>query len=258
MAPSFPWARRAASGAASVEKIRYLYLAAAVMALSTSAGLAYLSVDRPEAHLTLDPAVVDFGTVRQHDELQRSVRLRNTSGQRLSIVEVTRGCECASTTLSRRNLAPDQEATLDVVWRVGARHGASDTSCTLMTAPVDNARNFGWTTVTLRAKVQAEYGVSAEQLTFRRAGGVQEKHVDFWPAKGCEQVDLLEVYTNHLAIDAEIDKDRRRFTVQFDPDQWPTSTRSTDPRLVGRGEARVTLKTTSKAEAFRELKVAVN
>lgn len=223
---------------------RIVALIGAGLALIGSVVLAYHSKAAAPRDVQIIPASCNFGRVSQRAELRRQIEIVNVSKSPVDIVRVVTTCDCAESSLSSSRLLPGERATLDVLWRTGARRGPSRATITIVSASGARDSGFQMASVDLIADVEATFDLSADELSFDRDRGGQEEWVAFRPL-GSHAVKLVNVYSTHLAISVEVSEKSDGFWVRFDPDQWPDD----------REGAEVVVETTSTSEPRRTLPV---
>lgn len=194
---------------------RPLTLFLGVMLVAVSIAAAYFAVPKPELPPGLWPDrwAIDCGERSQGTTIRESVRLRNTYPVAVDVLELSKGCSCSSTSVTRTAIGPSEETILNVEWGLGAARG--EITETVGVLYRIGPGNFDLVDVHLKATVQPDIVYEPRSLVFE-PGQQAVVTVRFRPGR-LASFRLKEATTNQAAFSAHLDPDRQEVVVAYDP-----------------------------------------
>ncbi len=207
---------------------------------------AFSAAERAPVWLEASAAEHAFGDQPQHANLAHEFVLRNDSSSAVFVERVVGNCDCSTTELSRQSLAPGESATVAATWRIGTRHGPSDTRLRVMYRVTDLPGDLLVLQLTLRANILADFDVLPEVVKFRRGSDPQTAELRFQPTghQG-SSAKIVNAYAAHAGLDVDVLENPAGIVVTYLPENWPAD----------REEGEVVLETNSVREPRRALRV---
>jgi len=120
----------------------------------------------PPSGIKVEKPVVDLGKIRQGTTNSVSFRLKNHERSAVRLELVWSSCDCLKVELPKSPLAPDDEITIPMTWRIGGHRGLCGSRLILSA----RAENGSAEQIVLRVQgdVVADIGLSPKELTFTR------------------------------------------------------------------------------------------
>jgi hypothetical protein len=162
--------------------------------------------------LDTDRSEVDFGEVRQRQELHHRFTLTNATTDVLHIRDVGTSCGCTVAELPVRELASGTSVTLDVTWDTRSMRGRAAQVVGISFARADSPEPETLV-LTLRAEVRPSVRASSDQLEFDRRTPASQS-IGFERADG-GPLQITSGRSNQEAL--RVTCEGTKVHVQFDP-----------------------------------------
>lgn len=165
--------------------------------------------------LVPEPAIVDLGDIPE-GVYPGSIGLVNVSQQSIALKAIYANCRCASTSLTRQHIHPDQPGKALYEWDVRGLEGPASSIISIAYRN-DTSESEKIASFELRANVLPDFTVDPQHLTFNRT----ETHgtILFHP-KQFKSLQLLDARCVHPAFRVTLRQAERLIEVSYDPARW--------------------------------------
>lgn len=194
-----------------------LWIAVAVLAFSGSTYFAILARRAPLPGVQASPQVLDFGSVRPHQLVKRTVQLENGGSENIVIQDIKTSCNYTAVTASREPLPSAHSRNIDVLWNSGARRGKLRDAIVVFFGESKTGRR-GMMSVPIVAEVISEVLVSPESLVFSRSG--QEPLFLEVKGRNGSRAVVIDSYSECLAFSPKV-VSASQVEVKFEPSKCP-------------------------------------
>lgn len=181
--------------------------------------------EAPASDLSAQQPLHDLGTVHQQQVAKATFQLRNNSTRKIELLRVITDCHCTAAEFNKRELEPQETATLHVTFDAGTSRGRVQHPITIQYMPAgeDRLRTLA---LAIAATVTADYDVQPARLEFV-PGRAEKQPVTLSPT-GAKPLEIAEAYCTHSAFTALVmphtgDARERQVMVYFDPAKWDES-----------------------------------
>ena len=174
------------------------------VALATVAGYAAIPVEdpKPVQSLAVNEPVVRVGEKGQNELVEVQFKLTNNYAEPVEILSVVTGCSCLVPTVSRKHVAPGQEATILLNWYTGTKRGAvSDSVWVFHTIPGNAPDAGGRMQLRIEADVVPDIRMEPGRVQFTE-GQSGMARVTLSPGR-MTAFTVKEVYANSPALTAK-------------------------------------------------------
>jgi hypothetical protein len=171
------------------------------------------------ASIEASPARIDFGSVPEGNASSRVATIFNRGSRPISILDVVKSCGCTNTALSDTHLMPGRSVSIVVSLRPEPREKKVEGQVRVRYR-VDGESEPLDTTISISAKVEPEFKIQPESLTFVSHQRAQQEFV------------LVPVVDSNLRL-VGVESDNPALTcretashtviVAFDPGKWDRS-----------------------------------
>lgn len=169
-----------------------------------------------QATLVTEAPDVDIGECEPGSKKEVSFRLVNAAGVRVRVLRVLQTCQCGQVGIGRRELAPDEETTVEVTWRIGGERGRHTLVIPVVYQHLPDGPEQSLN-LKATADVRGDLGCTPDRLGFTPGTpGVQQIAV----RSRANRDRVLGASTSHPSLVARWWPDRQCVEVRFAPEHW--------------------------------------
>ena len=206
----------------SVKPNDWIYLVASFLCVVGAALSAFLYFSLPESDLEVLPsATQDLGQVKQGESASITYSLVNVTSRPLRISNVVTSCGCTTTSISRKEIAPDEKSVITLSYDSGQSRGPIHILAHVF---YSDATSNEYESFPLEAtgEIDPDYGIKPERLQFGRDVGFSRRVV-VWP-RHTQSLKVMNVACDKRFFKARIIEPAAdgqvRIEVQFDPREY--------------------------------------
>lgn len=206
--------------------VNRIYLILAMVFTLGSLAVPFLPTsEAPVSDLSAEQPLHELGTVHQQRVAKAIFQLHNNSPRKIDLLRVITDCHCTAAEFNKRELEPQETATLHVTFDAGVSRGRVQHPITIQYVPAgeDRLRTLA---LAITATVTADYDVQPARLEFVQ--GRTEKRLVTLSPTGTKPFEIADAYGTHSAFTALVlphreDARERQVMVYFDPAKWDES-----------------------------------
>jgi len=196
--------------------LKRLFVPSGFLCLVGSLVFAYIAIPSEPEAFTAAENVIDFGELRQAQNVNAEFHLFNRFRKSVEIVYIAESCGCSKVHIDSKNLQSMQMATLYATWKTGTGRGPRSINIDLEFRVSGDERRYSLP-LTMRGIIMPDIDYAPDELIFHDAEPSIQT-LTLRPA-ALESMVIKEAYTTHRAFVARMTSDRT-VEVAFNPSKW--------------------------------------